>query len=66
MGTPVLCRGLNKMAYLNGKIGDIRKIDIDEDGRCEVHFEDDTTLKRRVQSIKPENLQILFDLTPKG
>lgn len=50
-GTPVVCHGLNNVAHLNGKIGDIRKIDLDEAGRCEVHFED-TNLEPCVYNIR--------------
>eukprot|EP00984_Skeletonema_dohrnii_P029818 scaffold20708_cov118-Skeletonema_dohrnii-CCMP3373.AAC.2 len=50
-GTPVVCHGLQKAAYLNGKVGDVRDLDVKEkeDGskyfdmdvdRCVVHFED--------------------------
>ncbi|KAK1740089.1 hypothetical protein QTG54_009039 [Skeletonema marinoi] len=48
-GTPVICHGLQKAAHLNGKIGDVRDLDVKEkeDGskyfdkdidRCVVHF----------------------------
>jgi hypothetical protein len=48
-GTPVVCHGLqNDDTYLNGKIGEIRSVD------------EDKSIKP--QSVKPDNLRILFEL----
>lgn len=58
-GTPVICHSLVKANHLNGKLGDLRKLD-NSSGRCVVHFEE--------KGIKPclvkmENLRIVLDLT---
>ena len=65
-GTPVICHGLQKAVHLNGKIGDVRDLDLKamEDGsidinRCVVHFEDKSLAPVKV---KPTNLRVLFDL----
>ena len=57
--TPVVCHSLVKANHLNGKLGDLRKLD-NSSGRCVVHFEE--------KGIKPclvkmENLRIVLDLT---
>lgn len=57
-GTPVVCHGLKNAAHLNGKIGDVRSFD-DKIERYGVHFED-KNLKSAL--VKPENLQIVFEL----
>jgi len=69
-GTPVVCHSLQKAAHLNGKIGEVRDVDMKEkeDGskyfdkdtdRCVVHFEDKSLKPVRV---KAANLRVVFDL----
>jgi len=69
-GTPVVCHGLQNSAHLNGKIGDVRNLDVKEkeDGskyfdkdidRCVVYFEDRSLAPVKV---KAKNLRVLFDL----
>eukprot|EP00985_Skeletonema_marinoi_P009648 scaffold4492_cov138-Skeletonema_marinoi.AAC.3 len=59
-GTPVICHGLRLRgsSHLNGKIGDVRSLDVDG-GKCLVHFEEEG-LEPTV--IKIGNLRVLFDL----
>eukprot|EP00984_Skeletonema_dohrnii_P022239 scaffold11354_cov71-Skeletonema_dohrnii-CCMP3373.AAC.1 len=81
MGRSVSCKGLlhfqgkpkkntSKAAHLNGKIGEVRDVDMKEkeDGskyfdkdndRCVVHFEDKSLKPVRV---KATNLRVVFDL----
>ena len=49
-----------KASYLNGKIGDIRSYNM-EDDRYGVYFED-TNLDLSKAQVKPQNLRILFNL----
>ncbi len=58
MGTPVICEGLQKLSHLNGKIGDVRKVDLEE-GKCQVHFE---AAGLGHAEVKFSNLRIVFDL----
>jgi len=58
-GTPVVCHGLIKANYLNGKLGDIRQYDGKTD-RYEVHFEDEGI---KPCLVKPGNVSILFELS---
>lgn len=71
-GTPVVCHGLQNSAHLNGKIGDVRNLDVKEkeDGskyfdkdidRCVVYFEDRSRSLAPVK-VKAKNLRVLFDL----
>jgi hypothetical protein len=60
LGTPVLT--LQQSTHLNGKIGDVRHVDL-EKGMCQVHFEE-AGLEHA--EIKYENLRILFELPPAG
>jgi hypothetical protein len=59
-GTPVICHGLRlrSSSHLNGKIGDVRSLDVD-DGKCLVHFEEEG-LEPTV--VKIGNLRVLFEL----
>ena len=59
LGTPVVCYGLEESdSYLNGKIGDVRSYDEEED-YYEVCFEDSDL---EPAFLCPENLHILFEL----
>ena len=62
LGTPVVCEGLQQLTHLNGKIGDVRKVDLEE-GTCQVHFEE-ADLEHA--EIKFNNLRIIFNLPPVG
>lgn len=57
-GTPVVCKGLQKAAHLNGEIGDIRSFEKNS-GRYEVHFEDES-LKPAL--VRHQNVRIIFEL----
>jgi hypothetical protein len=60
-GTPVSCIDLQEqLTHLNGKIGDVRKVDL-EVGTCQVHFEE-AGLEHA--EIKFKNLRIVFALPP--
>ena len=58
MGTPSICKGLNKSSHLNGKLGDVRSYDSASE-RYEVYFEDKSL---KPVSVKRENLRIVFEL----
>ena len=55
-GTPVICHGLKKASYLNGKIGDARSYN-DGTGHYGVHFEQ----ARTPVAVKKEHLRIMFE-----
>ena len=56
LGTPVVCDGLKKATHLNGKVGDLRYWD--EDNECyKVHFEGGG-----LESMRAKFLRILFEL----
>eukprot|EP00984_Skeletonema_dohrnii_P001427 scaffold454_cov158-Skeletonema_dohrnii-CCMP3373.AAC.2 len=59
-GTPVICHGLRlrSSSHLNGKIGDVRSLDVDDE-KCLVHFEEEG-LEPTV--VKIGNLRVLFEL----
>ena len=58
LGTPVVCNGLKKATHLNGKIGDIRSYD--EDNECyKVHFEDEGL---EPWSLRAKFLRVVFEL----
>jgi hypothetical protein len=60
LGCPVICHGLTSASHLNGKLGEGRAIHNSRNGiRLAVHFEY-KSLKPSL--VKPENLQIAFDL----
>ena len=56
MGTPIICKGLNKSSHLNGKLGDVRSYDSASE-RYGVHFEGKSL---KPVSVKRENLRIVF------
>jgi len=60
LGTPVVCKGLQQLTHLNGKIGDVRKVDLEE-GKCQVHFQE-AGLEHA--EIKFNHLRVVFDLPP--
>ncbi len=62
LGTPVVCEGLQQLTHLNGKIGDVRKVDLEE-GKCQVHFEE---AGLGHAEIKFSNLRIIFNLPHVG
>ena len=57
-GTPIICRGLQKAAHLNGKLADIRSFDKERE-RYTIHFEDKSM---KPVAVKKENVRIVFDL----
>lgn len=59
-GTPVVCYGLKNASHLNGKIGDIRSINM-KNGRYQIYFED-TNLKPPMAEVRHQNVRIVFDL----
>jgi len=56
LGSPVICHGLKKATHLNGKIGEIRSYD--EDNECfKVHFEGGG-----LEPMRAKFLRIVFEL----
>jgi hypothetical protein len=60
-GTIVSCHGLENATNLNGKLGTVQSIDLNDGLRYGVHFEDES-LNPPAEGIKHENLCIVFDL----
>ena len=60
-GTPVVCHGLVKANHLNGKLGEIRKLDF-KTKRCEVHFEEKG---QKPYLVRMGNLHVVLDVTDK-